>query len=108
MQLLLYSEQGKEVSKHDVWISYIHDVIIRELRHKLEKERTGKEGPIEKELNEWVTLAIMLQIECMAYKRGNELELGEFTMKYLTTILTEAIKWKHEETEVMRRLSQTY
>jgi hypothetical protein len=74
----------------------------------MEKERPGKEAPIEKELNEWVTLAIMLQVECMASQSGSELELGKFTMKYLTTILTEAIKWKHGETEVMRRLSQTY
>jgi hypothetical protein len=30
-------------------------------------------------------------------------------MTYLTNLLKEAIKWKHEdETEVMRRLLQTY
>lgn len=45
-----------------MWISYIHDVIVRELRSKIEKEKVEKVAIIEKELNEWVTVCIMLQI----------------------------------------------
>lgn len=59
------------------------------------------------ELNEWVSLAIMLQAEYVG--AGGEIRLGQFTMNYLSNALTEAIKWKHaDETEVMRRLSRTY
>ena len=43
-------------------------------------------------------LAIMLQIEHMICIKGSDLELGQFTMAYLTNILKEAIKWKTNET----------
>jgi hypothetical protein len=40
---------------------------------------------------------------------GSDIELGQFTMTYLTNVLKEAIKWKYEdETEVMRKLLKTY
>jgi hypothetical protein len=39
----------------------------------------------------------MIQIEYVNFRRGGDLDLGEFTMNYLTNILNEAIKWKYED-----------
>ena len=52
---------------------------------------------------------MLIQIEYMTFKKGSDLDLGQFTMGYLTNILSEAIKWKHQDdTSVMRRLLEAY
>ncbi|CAM6000700.1 unnamed protein product [Sphagnum balticum] len=80
LSLLIYSPSGSAgPTKHHVWIGYIHDVILRDL-----KKREGTE----EERAQWVGVAIMLQAEYMGARRGEEFELGEFIMKYLTNILS--------------------
>lgn len=58
---LLYINQTPKSTKHDIWISYIHDVILRELKVKKEKDKS-KRAVYDEEINEWVMMAIILQI----------------------------------------------
>lgn len=81
-------------SKHDVWIGYIHDVIIHEIRHQQQWIQTthkkwffaGKsvlvyegeeEGDVvddarSNQIYEWMTLIILLHIQYVMRKQEGE------------------------------------
>lgn len=45
----------------------------------------------------------------MTYRNGSDIDLGQFTMAYLTNMLQQAIKWNpNDETSVMKKLLKSY
>lgn len=42
-------------------------------------------------------LAIIIHIEHATFKKGSDIEMGQFIMVYLTNMLKEAIKWEHQD-----------
>jgi hypothetical protein len=77
LELLLYPDNS-DGPKHCTWISYIHDVILRELSTQHEKlAKLGRpDYAIQQDINEWVTLGILFQVEYVLHRRGEDIELG--------------------------------